>query len=166
MQQSLMGGIKQSLTNNIVSNNIKDTIAKKIEENLSLFDKLYPQYNFSENLIVKIREWIIYKVEKKDEYKEQGLKSLLSQIKKNCKKYGESAVCDLIDTCMANNWKGIIFDRLKGKEIQPQNPNKSYDLDDFFEAAVHRSLRNSQPKTAGEDESIRQKAEALTAKLG
>lgn len=49
--------------------------------------------------------------------------------------------------------------------------NKSYDLDDFFETAVRRSFNDlatdkPQPKTAGEDEAIRQKAEALKAKLG
>ena len=53
---------------------------------------------------------------------------------------------------------------------QAQSSNKSYDLDDFFETAVRRSFNDlatdkPQPKTAGEDEAIRQKAEALKAKL-
>lgn len=140
------------------------------ENTHTLFDKLYLNYDFSEALIVKIREWITYKIERKDEYQEQGLKSLLTQIKKNCAKYGENAVCDLIDECMASNWKGIIFERLKGKEIQPQSSNKSYDTDEFFEAALRRSAKDlgvdkPQPKTAGEDEAIRKKAEDLKARL-
>ena len=39
--------------------------------------------------------------------------SLLRQVENNATTYGEAAVCDLIDECMASNWKGIIFDRLK-----------------------------------------------------
>lgn len=51
---------------------------------------------------------------------------------------------------------------------KPQNNNKSYDLDEFFEVAVARSwkdLKENPPKTAGEDEEIRKRAEALKEKL-
>ena len=53
---------------------------------------------------------------------------------------------------------------------QPQSSNKSYDTDEFFEAALRRSagdlyVDKPQPKTAGEDEAIRQKAEDLKARL-
>ena len=58
-------------------------------------------------------EWITYKTERKEQYKEQGMKSLLRQIETNCVLYGDQAICDLIDDSMANGWKGIIFDRLK-----------------------------------------------------
>lgn len=134
------------------------------ENTHTLFDKLYPDYDFSEALIAKMREWITYKVERKEEYQEQGLKSLLTKVKNKCSEFSEKAVCDLIDDCMASNWKGIIFDRLK-----PQDKDKSYDLDDFFEAAVARSreeMDETPPKTAGNDPYVRKKAEALKAKLG
>lgn len=49
------------------------------------------------------------------------------------------------------------------------NPNKSYDLDDFFEAAVARSWEEAKkenpPKTAGNDPAVKEKAEALIEKL-
>lgn len=62
----------------------------------------------------KIEEWISYKKERKDkEYTEIGFKRLLSQIENNVTKYGEDAVIELIDNCMASNYKGIIFDKLK-----------------------------------------------------
>ena len=63
-------------------------------------------------------EWIAYKTERKESYKEVGMKSLLRQIENNQIIYGAKAVCDLIDDSMANGWKGIIFDRLKQKPIR------------------------------------------------
>lgn len=49
----------------------------------------------------------------------------------------------------------------------PKNPNKSYDTDDFFEASLARSHAemDKELKTAGNDEAVRKKAEALKAKL-
>ena len=44
---------------------------------------------------------------------EIGLKALLRRVEDNCLNYSAEAVCDLVDESMANNWKGIIFDRLK-----------------------------------------------------
>ena len=67
-------------------------------------------------LINKIKEWLEYKEERKEKYKETGLKSLLTEIENNIEIYGIDNVIELINTCMANNYKGIIFDKLKGKE--------------------------------------------------
>ncbi len=142
----------------------KKPIEKKKEENThTLFDRLYIDYKFSDALIEKMREWITYKVERKEEYKEQGMKSLLRQVENKCKEYGDTAICALIDDCMANNWKGIIFERLK-----PANKNKSYDTDEFFEAAVIASWENmkkEEQKTAGNNENVRKRAEALRREL-
>lgn len=155
----------------------------------ALFDRICSEYDLSEALIAKIREWITYKIERKDDYTEQGLKSLLRRIEnkylehKKCDK----AICDLIDECMSNNWKGIIFDRLKPPA---ENSNSSFDADEFFQAALNRTYgtkksavpprtalerevagrmqENAQnkPKTAADDENIRERMEALKAKLG
>ena len=43
------------------------------------------------------------------------MKSLVTQIRHNVEQYGEPAVIDLINTCMAANYKGIIFDKLKAQ---------------------------------------------------
>lgn len=61
----------------------------------------------------KILEWSKYKSEKKKGYTETGFKTLLKQIEKNCREYGINAVVNLIDECMASNYQGIIFDKLK-----------------------------------------------------
>ena len=87
---------------------------KSVRENThTLFARLISEYLFSDRLQQKLQEWIRYKTERREPYKEQGLRSLLRQVENNAATYGEAAVCDLIDECMASNWKGIIFDRLK-----------------------------------------------------
>ncbi len=80
----------------------------------------------------KIEDWLMYKKERKEHYTETGLKSLLTQIENNTKKYGEEKIINLIDECMANNYKGIIFDRLKNEKPIEQVPdwfNKNVDDD-------------------------------------
>lgn len=78
------------------------------------------------NLIInKLEEWFKYKQERKEYYKETGLKSLLKKIDLYIEKYGYQKVIDLIDTCMANNYAGIIWDILdkgnfKKEETIPQ----------------------------------------------
>lgn len=88
---------------------------KKKETTHDLLQRLLPDYVIPMVLQVKMGEWITYKTERKESYKEQGMKSLLSKIEDHCVIYGDQAVCDLIDDSMANGWKGIIFDRLKQK---------------------------------------------------
>ena len=81
-------------------------------------DMLLPEYGFGDPLAEKVREWVTYKRERKDKYTEQGLKSLLAQIRKHALKHGDAAVIDLIDLSMSNGWKGIIWDKLE----EPQRP--------------------------------------------
>lgn len=86
--------------------------------------------------------WIQYKHEKRQDYKPTGLQSLATQVKKAAQVYGDQAVVDLILECMANNWQGIIFDRLekqaqKKPAFTSQNPSalrKDMDwMDQFLE---------------------------------
>ena len=91
----------------------------KKETTHDLLQRLLPEYIIPPALAEKMVEWISYKTERKETYKEVGMKSLLRQIENNQIIYGEKAVMDLIDDSMANGWKGIIFDRLKQKT--PQN---------------------------------------------
>ena len=98
---------------------------KKKETTHTLFKRLAPDYIFCMDshaeLTAKMEEWIQYKMERKESYKEQGMKSLLRQVENNALTYGDKAVCDLIDDSMANGWKGIIFDRLKQKASARSN---------------------------------------------
>lgn len=94
----------------------KEKEKEKTKENNHIpptpFSKIIASYSFSEPLMAKTTAWLRYKSERRESYKEQGLKSLLTQIQKNAAKYGEQAVIDLMEQCMAANWAGIIWDRL------------------------------------------------------
>ena len=57
-------------------------------------------------------EWLAYKKEKGQNYKETGLRALLTQIQKAADQYGYQAVVDVIHTSMSANYAGIVFDRL------------------------------------------------------
>lgn len=94
---------------------------KKKENTITLFNRLLPEYIISPFLADKLTEWFKYKTERREPYKEQGMKSLLRQIENNCSQYGENAVADLIEDSMANGWKGIIFDRLKRGPVAQRN---------------------------------------------
>ena len=85
----------------------------------------------------KIENWIDYKEERKEQYTETGLKSLLTQIENNTKKYGDEKIINLIDECMANNYKGIIFDKLKNeKSIKNETPP------DWYNKNIQEDLMN------------------------
>lgn len=85
----------------------------KRETTQSIFERLLPEYTISDVMADKLREWLKYKTERKDGYKEQGMKSLLKQVANKVSVYGDTAVCNLIDECMSNGWKGIIWDKLQ-----------------------------------------------------
>lgn len=140
----------------------------------TLFKRLISDYQLSSSVAEKMTEWITYKVERKEPYKEQGMKSLLRQVENQCKQYGDQAVCSLIEECMANGWKGIIFDRLKQQPSkpskQPYQQNIQRGTPTQADAEKMRrylaSMQNGEPKTAGNDEEVRRRAEELKKLLG
>ena len=94
---------------------------KKKKENIAYFQTLVSQNNYkfikeNNNIYNTLLEWLEYKQERKELYKETGLKNLLTQIENSIEKYGEQKVCNIISQSMANNWKGIIFDKLQQDE--------------------------------------------------
>lgn len=70
---------------------------------------------FSAYMEEKVLNWLEYKKEKRDTYKETGLKALCTQIKNKIAEHDEIIVGNLIDECMANGWKGLIWDKVKSK---------------------------------------------------
>ena len=80
---------------------------------------------FGPQLQAAFDDWLKYKTERRESYKETGLRNLIGEIKNNAAKYGEVAVAELIRHSMASNWRGIIFDRLKGQQ-RPQSSGVSF----------------------------------------
>lgn len=125
--------------------NKKEKENKSVRETThTLFARLLPDYLLSDSLQAKMGEWVKYKTERKEPYKEQGMKSLLRQVENKAMQYGDDAVCSLIDECMANNWKGIIFDRLQQTQRKPASggyhrQTKAEELNDFYTMAENWS---------------------------
>ena len=62
-----------------------------------------------------VLDWIKYKTEKRQGYKETGLKSLLSVVQRQIDLYGEGPVIRCIEDSMASGWQGIAWGKLEGK---------------------------------------------------
>ena len=77
-------------------------------------------YTFSELMQEAVNDWLSYKKERHEAYKPTGKKMVLSEIENKLKVYNESDVIDTMRESMANNWKGICWDKLKGKEKPPE----------------------------------------------
>lgn len=89
-------------------------------------------YGFGPELSDAFADWLKYKREKRQEHKPTGLSALVSQVRNNAAKHGETAVAALIRQCMAANWQGIIWDKLEKPAEQPVSgkPGK-YAAQDF-----------------------------------
>lgn len=80
------------------------------------WETLVEQRSLSAPLKAKVLEWLQYKRERKELYKPTGLKSFLTEMENKAREYAEGDIISLINECMANNWRGIIWDKIKGKE--------------------------------------------------
>lgn len=73
---------------------------------------LLEESSLSDPVKEKLGDWLKYKSERREAYKETGLKSLIAQAQKYEQKYGASAVIDIIGTSMSSGYRGIVWDRL------------------------------------------------------
>lgn len=99
-----------------------NTNINNTNNNENINNNIQEKFFESEILNETINDWIKYKKEKRDSYKEQGLKSLITQIKNNIKKYGEEKVINIIVESMANNYQGIVWNRLE--KIPKEKPKE------------------------------------------
>lgn len=100
----------------------KEKINKK-ESTDDLLERLLVEKNISEYLVAFVRDWISYKKERRFKYQETGLKSLLTEINNNSKKYGDVAVGSVIQKSIANGYQGICFQMLENAN-KDSNRNK------------------------------------------
>lgn len=100
-------------------------------------------YGFGPDLAAAFDDWLKYKREKRQEYKPTGQTALVSQVRNNAAKYGETAVAALIRQCMAANWQGIIWDKLE-KPAAPSGGGKTgkYTAQDFQPTAERVQKNN------------------------
>lgn len=101
----------------------------------------FSQTNFSLEMIARVWEWIKYKKERRFTYKPIGLNALITEIQNNVTKYGEQAVMELINYCMANGYQGIIFDRLNSQSPANRPPQAPQGMPDTFNEFAQRRQR-------------------------
>lgn len=87
---------------------------KEKEKENECYNPLTPsqEEKFSSLLLDAVREWLRYKHERKEDYKPTGLEAMTSEIRNKAAEHGDGAVIDCIRHCMAQNWKGIIWDKI------------------------------------------------------
>lgn len=93
-------------------------VEKERENDSSIPPTPLSSTGFSPPLQSALESWLRYKAEKRQDYRPEGLKALVGEIRSNAARYGEDAVIDLIGKCMSSNWQGIIWDRLKKAEAE------------------------------------------------
>ena len=108
----------------------KDKDKDKEKEKKDKRKEVYFPDSFSPKMAEAVERWLAYKRERREAYKPQGQQALLSQIENRLKTWSEADVIALIDECMANGWKGIIWDRLERKP-QKLQAEPTYDLDSW-----------------------------------
>lgn len=94
----------------------------------------------------KLDQWLAYKKERRENYKPTGLQALVTKIRSSVDKYGEAAVCELIDNSMSSGYQGIVFDRLQqrgGTTRVRKEPIPSWVAGSLEQEAVKRMLANS-----------------------
>lgn len=112
-------------------------------------DSPFSPFCFSPAVDAKLRQWFVYKSQRGEGYTPQGKQALLSQLSQQLNTYPESAVCALIDECMAAGWKTIVFERLAKNPAayagaaQPSTARRPLDADE--QAAIRRMFGGGQP---------------------
>ena len=104
-----------------------EEIITPISPSLPTLANSVTEFPDSPELQAAFDDWMAYKRERREAYKPTGLKSLVSEIRNNADRYGSKAVADLIRECMASNWRGIIFDKLK----ENRQKKGGWSFDDF-----------------------------------
>ena len=102
--------IEPTIKNNFKDNNISINNKKDIYKERILNDD-----ELSDNIKKSLIEWLEFK---KYHYEDIGLTKLISRVKNQLKDYSEEDIIDVIDESMANNYSGIIFNKLKKKSTK------------------------------------------------
>ena len=110
--------------NNISTSEIDNSNTKeksiKPKAKITAMDML-SEKGFPEDLEKTVYEWVVYKNEKRQSYKQTGFRNFLSQIENNTKQYGVDRVIEVIRLSMAQNWQGVAWNQIDAFN-KPQAP--------------------------------------------
>lgn len=93
--------------------------------------QIIEEAGFSPELEESVKEWVKYKTEKRQPYKETGLKSLLTMVRNQAKTRGEGAVIEAINQAMASNWQGFHFDSVGARSRSDRIKNRVQEVDNW-----------------------------------
>jgi len=103
--QNFSHRILQDNTTMNTTNNNPPTPTKKRQ----LFEGMVCNSELPESVKAALLKWLEYK---KYAYQEMGFKTLLTVVLKKVTEYGAEAVVELVDECISNGWKGLIWEKL------------------------------------------------------
>ena len=102
---------------------------KKAENTIQLFHRLVEDYNISEPVREKMEVWFRYKMERKESYKEQGMKSLLKKTENNEESYGANEICREFPYVVAGTKPDRTYDaRLTALQLQASSEGKGVEF--------------------------------------
>lgn len=85
----------------------KENKEKDIDSNIKMYNQILDEFDFSEEVKSKILEWIEYKKEKKQSYKNRGFSAFCKQRYEEILKYGDRYVIEAIEYSMCQNYSGV-----------------------------------------------------------
>lgn len=135
--QAMLSTVKQNQANqadidNDIDIELKEKIDKK-ETQQAMFERLIDGRAVSPKIVDALRDWITYKSERNERYKEVGMKSLISQAVNDGASFGSEAVSSAIYTSIASGYKGIVWDKLKRRPAAKFNNTtpRDYNMDEL-----------------------------------
>lgn len=118
--------LQENTTVNTTSNNPPNPHAKSKKV---IYETMVSEAQLPELVKAAMRKWLEYK---KHVYQEMGFKTLLAIVQKKAEEYGAEAVVELVDECIANGWKGLIWEKLLKRTASqaPPKRKRNYDEED------------------------------------
>lgn len=130
----------RSLTDNPAKSSATYSIYKSNIHNLNylldMYSKEYRYITENEDLLSAVKDWMEYKDQRKpkssNQYAENGMKAFLRKVISESEKHGNEAVSEVIRDSIANNYQGVIWDRLNTRKAKTCNGQTAQMLDDFY----------------------------------
>ena len=111
----------------------------------------------------KLNQWLAYKKERRESYKPTGLQALVTRIRSSAEKYGDVAVCELIDNSMSSGYQGILFDRLQQQSGNTRGRKET--IPTWAAGSLEQEAMKRMMATADNNPEIADRAERLKQEL-
>lgn len=131
IKQSLTGGIKQSLHNNLDNNTLDNNIVIKKERksNSKSYDEQIAEYTQNEELQNALKAFVQMRSFIKSPVTAHGLKLLLNKLTKISRNDAEKIT--IVNNSIENNWKGFYGLKEESNYKKSVQPEKKYDQNGY-----------------------------------